>query len=165
MRRVVCSYHHILVRFRCRAATFLTFLSMDHLEPVRRPASCAYSENCTGAEWTSYELSTWRSQSVQILLTAQVIWFVPSWKQTPSNKKVEISTIASNYHIEINPRYGLRITCCTHSLPVSTRPARSDAGIYDRVVIQEVLKEVAQSHTLDTHKEFKGLVKLMHSCM
>ena len=25
--------------------------------------------------------------------------------QTPSNKKVEISTIASNYHIEVNPRF------------------------------------------------------------
>ena len=27
-----------------------------------------------------------------------------SFAQTPSKKKVEISTIASNYHIEMNPR-------------------------------------------------------------
>ena len=33
----------------------------------------------------------------------------------------------------------------------------SDAGIHDRVVIMELLKEVAQSHSIDTsHKEFKG---------
>ena len=46
-------------------------------------------------------------------------------------------TIASNYHIEVNP---------------------SDAGIYDRVVIQELIKTVAQSHQLDssTQREFKG---------
>ncbi|XP_003390597.2 PREDICTED: replication factor C subunit 3-like [Amphimedon queenslandica] len=55
---------------------------------------------------------------------------------TPSKKKIEISTVASNYHIEMNP---------------------SDAGIHDRVVIMGLLKEVAQSHSLDTsHKDFKG---------
>lgn len=33
----------------------------------------------------------------------------------------------------------------------------SDAGHYDRVVIMELLKEVAQSHSIDTsHREFKG---------
>lgn len=34
----------------------------------------------------------------------------------------------------------------------------SDAGIYDRVVVQELIKTVAQSHQLDstTQKEFKG---------
>lgn len=57
---------------------------------------------------------------------------------TPSKKKIEISTIASNYHIEMNP---------------------SDAGFSDRVVIQELLKEVAQSHTLDSsQREFKVVV-------
>ena len=35
----------------------------------------------------------------------------------------------------------------------------SDAGIHDRVVIMELLKEVAQSHSLDTtHKDFKGIL-------
>ena len=32
-----------------------------------------------------------------------------SFAQTPSKKKVEISTIASNYHIEMNPRYPLTV--------------------------------------------------------
>ena len=59
-----------------------------------------------------------------------------SHAQTPSKKKLEISTVSSNYHVEINP---------------------SDAGVHDRVVIQELLKNMAQSQTLDTsHKSFKG---------
>lgn len=55
---------------------------------------------------------------------------------TPSNKKLDVSTVASNYHIEVNP---------------------SDVGIYDRVVIQELLKTVAQSHQLDSssQRDFK----------
>jgi len=58
---------------------------------------------------------------------------------TPSNKKIEIITIASNYHIEVNP---------------------SDVGIYDRVVIQELIKTVASSHQLNKEgqKEFKVVV-------
>ncbi|ELK26061.1 Replication factor C subunit 3 [Myotis davidii] len=56
---------------------------------------------------------------------------------TPSKKKIEISTIASNYHLEVNP---------------------SDAGNSDRVVIQEMLKTVAQSQQLETNsqRDFKG---------
>lgn len=55
---------------------------------------------------------------------------------TPSKKKLEISTIASNYHIEVNP---------------------SDAGIYDRVVIQDLIKTVAQTNQLESssQREFK----------
>ncbi|KAG1659750.1 Replication factor C subunit 3 [Nymphon striatum] len=58
---------------------------------------------------------------------------------TPSKKKLDIVTIASNYHIEVNP---------------------SDVGIYDRVVIQELLKTVAQTQQLDTtaQREFKVVV-------
>ncbi|OQV13255.1 Replication factor C subunit 3 [Hypsibius exemplaris] len=41
---------------------------------------------------------------------------------TPSNKKMEITTVASSYHIEVNP---------------------SDSGIYDRLVVMEVLKSIA----------------------
>jgi len=58
---------------------------------------------------------------------------------TPSKKKIEITTIASNYHIEVNP---------------------SDCGIYDRVVIQELIKTVASAHQLNAEgqKEFKVVV-------
>merc|ERR1712059_183589 len=58
---------------------------------------------------------------------------------TPSKKKVEITTIASNYHIEVNP---------------------SDVGIYDRVVVQELIKTVASAHQLNTdgQREFKVVV-------
>merc|ERR1712055_1236605 len=47
--------------------------------------------------------------------------------ETPSKKKLEIVTIASNYHIEVNP---------------------SDVGIYDRVVIQELIKTVASAQQI-----------------
>merc|ERR1712176_699795 len=42
-------------------------------------------------------------------------------------KKVDLKTVGSSYHIEMCPQ---------------------DAGIYDRVVVQEVIKEIASSHTL-----------------
>lgn len=58
---------------------------------------------------------------------------------TPSNKKLEIVSISSNYHIEVNP---------------------SDVGIQDRVVIQELIKNVAQTNQLDagSQKDFKVVV-------
>ncbi|KAL7847468.1 hypothetical protein AOLI_G00221860 [Acnodon oligacanthus] len=54
----------------------------------------------------------------------------------PSKKKIEINTIASNYHLEVNP---------------------SDAGNSDRVVIQELIKTVAQSQQIQSsmQREFK----------
>ncbi|TNN51220.1 Replication factor C subunit 3 [Liparis tanakae] len=62
----------------------------------------------------------------------------------PSKKKIEINTIASNYHLEVNP---------------------SDAGNQDRVVIQELIKTVAQSQQIQTstQREFKG-EKDAHLC-
>lgn len=58
---------------------------------------------------------------------------------TPSNKKLEIMSVSSNYHIEVNP---------------------SDVGIYDRIVIMDLIKNVAQSHQLDVNgqREFKVVV-------
>lgn len=59
--------------------------------------------------------------------------------ETPSHRKLEVLTVASNYHIEVNP---------------------SDAGNNDRVVIQELLKTVAQTHQLnaESQKDFKVVV-------
>lgn len=58
---------------------------------------------------------------------------------TPSNKKLSIATISSNYHIEVNP---------------------SDVGIYDRIVIMDLIKNVAQTQQLDSsgQREFKVVV-------
>jgi len=50
---------------------------------------------------------------------------------TPSNKKIEIRTIATNCHIEVTP---------------------SDAGIYDRLVIQDLIKSVASTRVLNAEK-------------
>ncbi|KAG5177123.1 P-loop containing nucleoside triphosphate hydrolase protein, partial [Tribonema minus] len=47
--------------------------------------------------------------------------------KTPSNRTIELTTVASNYHIEMSP---------------------GDAGTYDRFVVQEVIKEIAGSTSL-----------------
>lgn len=56
--------------------------------------------------------------------------------ETPSKKKLEIMTISSNYHIEVNP---------------------SDVGIYDKVVVMDLVKMTAQTHQIDPNgqREFK----------
>ncbi|KAF9509799.1 hypothetical protein BS47DRAFT_1373430 [Hydnum rufescens UP504] len=48
--------------------------------------------------------------------------------ETPSKRKLDVNIVQSNFHIEITP---------------------SDVGIYDRVVIQEILKEIAQTQQVD----------------
>jgi len=59
--------------------------------------------------------------------------------QAPSGKKVDISTVASNYHIEVNP---------------------SDVGRDDYTIVRSLLKEVAQTQSLDTgaQKSFKVVI-------
>ncbi|CAL1716590.1 unnamed protein product [Somion occarium] len=47
---------------------------------------------------------------------------------TPSRRKLDVNIVQSNFHIEITP---------------------SEVGIYDRVVIQEILKEIAQTQQVD----------------
>lgn len=54
--------------------------------------------------------------------------------KTPSNKSVEVTTLSSNFHIEINP---------------------ADAGIYDRYVVQELIKEMAAFTPLESARSFK----------
>jgi replication factor C subunit 3/5 len=58
---------------------------------------------------------------------------------TSSNRKLEYNVVSSVYHLEITP---------------------SDVGNYDRVVIQELLKEVAQTQQLDLNarQRFKVVV-------
>lgn len=58
---------------------------------------------------------------------------------SPSNHKVEILTVNSNYHLEVNP---------------------SDAGIYDRTVIVDLIKQVAQTQQIDSagQRDFKVIV-------
>jgi len=48
--------------------------------------------------------------------------------QTSSNRRLEFNIVTSNYHLEITP---------------------SDVGNYDRVVVQDLLKEVAQTQQID----------------
>jgi len=59
--------------------------------------------------------------------------------QTSSNRKLEFNIVASLYHLEITP---------------------SDVGNYDRVVIQDLLKEVAQTQQVDAaaKQKFKVVV-------
>jgi len=58
---------------------------------------------------------------------------------TPSGKKLELAIASSNYHIEITP---------------------SDVGQYDRIVIQDLIKEIAQTQSVDTKssRNFKVVV-------
>ncbi|WPH03409.1 P-loop containing nucleoside triphosphate hydrolase protein [Acrodontium crateriforme] len=58
---------------------------------------------------------------------------------TTSNRKLEFNIVSSNYHLEITP---------------------SDVGNYDRVVIQDLLKEVAQTQQVDlaAKQRFKVVV-------
>lgn len=57
--------------------------------------------------------------------------------KTTSNRKIDINVVQSNYHIEITP---------------------SDAGNYDRQIVQELLKDIAQTQQVDLNakKRFKG---------
>ncbi|KAI9228821.1 MAG: activator 1 38 kDa subunit [Piptocephalis tieghemiana] len=60
---------------------------------------------------------------------------------TPSNRKLEIPVISSNYHIELTP---------------------SDVGIHDRVVVQELIKEIAQTHQMDVSAKRRFKVVIIH---
>lgn len=58
--------------------------------------------------------------------------------ETPSKRKIEIKTINSNYHIEVNP---------------------SEVGIYDKVVIQALIKNTASSASIHNFSAtFKTIV-------
>ncbi|TIB03434.1 hypothetical protein E3P96_00739, partial [Wallemia ichthyophaga] len=58
---------------------------------------------------------------------------------TPSNRKLDVNIVQSNYHIEITP---------------------SDVGQYDRLIIQDILKEIAQTQQVDANakQRFKVVI-------
>lgn len=51
---------------------------------------------------------------------------------TPSNKKLNLTAMSSNYHMEVNP---------------------SVVGIYDRTVVMDIIKNLAQTQQLDINNE------------
>ncbi|KAK0613601.1 P-loop containing nucleoside triphosphate hydrolase protein [Immersiella caudata] len=61
--------------------------------------------------------------------------------QTSSNRKLEFNIVSSIYHLEITP---------------------SDVGNYDRVVIQDLLKEVAQTQQVDQSAKQKFKVVIIN---
>jgi len=54
--------------------------------------------------------------------------------QVTTAKTIELTTLSSSHHIELNP---------------------SEAGLYDRVVVQQVIKEIADSTNIDQKFPFK----------
>ncbi|KAF7791670.1 hypothetical protein EIP86_002693 [Pleurotus ostreatoroseus] len=60
---------------------------------------------------------------------------------TPSRRKLDVNIVQSNYHIEITP---------------------SEVGNYDRVVIQEVLKEIAQTQQVDINARHRFKVVIIN---
>ncbi|KAI0318720.1 P-loop containing nucleoside triphosphate hydrolase protein [Amylostereum chailletii] len=62
---------------------------------------------------------------------------------TPSRRKLDVNVVQSNYHIELTP---------------------SEVGNYDRVVIQEILKEIAQTQQVDLNakQRFKGALVIIN---
>ena len=68
---------------------------------------------------------------------------------TPTNRKLEVNIVSSAYHLELTPTYfGL-----LRDVLISR-----DVGNYDRVVIQELLKDIAQTQQVDVSAKhrFKG---------
>ncbi|TKY85212.1 hypothetical protein EX895_006292 [Sporisorium graminicola] len=60
---------------------------------------------------------------------------------TPSNRKIDVNIVSSNYHIELTP---------------------SDAGNYDRLVIQDILKEIAQTQNVDLNAKHRFKVVVIN---
>lgn len=79
---------------------------------------------------------------------------------SPSKRKIEVNIVQSNFHIEITPRFNRQILSIVWKL--RTLEFFSEAGNYDRVVIQELLKEIAQTQQVDLNakQRFKGLLSL-----
>ncbi|EPQ27540.1 uncharacterized protein PFL1_05078 [Pseudozyma flocculosa PF-1] len=59
----------------------------------------------------------------------------------PSKRKIDVNIVSSNYHIELTP---------------------SDAGNYDRLVIQDILKEIAQTQQVDLNAKHRFKVVVIN---
>ena len=84
---------------------------------------------------------------------------------TPSRRKLDVNIVQSNFHIEITPRYVRRILFCD-ICDAHESHHDSEVGMYDRVVIQEILKEIAQTQQVDitARNQFKGACYPPLSC-
>ncbi|KAI0072954.1 P-loop containing nucleoside triphosphate hydrolase protein [Panus rudis PR-1116 ss-1] len=60
---------------------------------------------------------------------------------TPSRRKLDVNIVQSNFHLEITP---------------------SEVGMYDRVVIQEILKEIAQTQQVDINAKHRFKVVIIN---
>lgn len=69
-----------------------------------------------------------------------------------------MNIVQSNFHIEITPRSEAVHYISTSRKLFLTYKRNSEAGNYDRVVIQELLKEIAQTQQVDLNakQRFKG---------
>lgn len=81
---------------------------------------------------------------------------------TPTKRKLDVNIVQSNYHIEFTPR-------CA---PLSVKPLSSqlmtyysEVGNYDRLIIQDILKEIAQTQQVDLNakQKFKGTLSVTRS--
>jgi len=65
--------------------------------------------------------------------------------------------VQSNYHIELTPRYKYQSLSAQISAKKVYMP--SDVGNWDRHVVQDILKEIAQTQQVDLNaqKRFKGM--------
>lgn len=86
---------------------------------------------------------------------------------TPSKRKIDINIITSNHHIELTPRYvyqpnpnppsrseastarAKRAVVLPHALANFFLSTSSDAGNYDRLVVQDVIKDIAKTAVLE----------------
>jgi replication factor C subunit 3/5 len=84
---------------------------------------------------------------------------------TPSRRKLDVNIVQSNFHLEITPRYVSFWSPST--IIVDVVWLHSEVGNYDRVVIQELLKEIAQTQQVDINARhrFKGMRHTFNKCL
>ncbi|KAH7589758.1 Replication factor C subunit 5 [Nakaseomyces glabratus] len=107
------------------------FLSSLAMNPRDLPHLLIYGPNGSGKKTRCMALLESIFGSQVYRLKIDVRRFV-----TPSNRKLELNVVSSPYHLEITP---------------------SDMGNNDRVVIQELLKEVAQMEQVDFQDGSSGI--------